>query len=148
MQSFIVYEIYDAAGKVRFIGIARVDETPWADTWRDRESLPSSPLVDWLRTLNAPPIVTPLYPEAGPMSIVNCRRWLAIRRDEIGVSQLLSPRPHKTYANCGGSRPQRAVVDCNGQLHVSVNDAARANGISAGRVTQLCKANKRGWRYA
>lgn len=148
MQNFIVYEIYDDAGNVRYVGIARVGESPWLETWRDRESLPSSPLVDWLLTLSAPPIVSPLYPEAGPMSIVNSRRWLAIRRDEIGVEQLLSCRPGETYANCGGSRPQRAVIDGNGQLHASVNAAARSNGITAGRVTQLCQKNKRGWRYA
>jgi hypothetical protein len=148
MAGFIVYEIVGPDAAVRFVGITPAGGKPWNDLWQTCDSAPASPLVDWVRTLDAPFTYRILNEIAGPMSIVDCNRWLAIRRHELKkFKTLLSPRPHKTYANCGGKRELRPVVDAKGVRHESVNAAARANGITAGRVCQLCKKQLRGWKY-
>ena len=144
---WFVWEWTNSQGEPKYVGIGRLDKDDRhpADVLWDQRIEFESHLTNWLRGLKKQPRRSKTLPSLA-LHRQDAKGLFFSRRKQLkeeGITLLLR-RPFGT--SIGGGH-HRAVVSPNGDVFVSVREAARDTGLSASQITRRCKSKNSDWRY-
>jgi len=149
-----VVEVRDEQGIPRYIGMQRIGESLAARAWGSRHKIENR-LMQWLRSLDAPPVSRVLLGSAVPLTWQAARALMRFRRNQVAAMAgtegppdfALWPAVHR-----GGAGHPRPVCRVRGETverFPSIGHAARSLGTSHDDVDERVETglDAAGWAW-